>query len=126
MFHTAHNQAVTSVVCMRSKHRKADRLKLVFKLSTGPFVAVMHELQGLRKQNQSAASQLVELLITHASGLKEVFFCLFVCLSPPQHKNVLDAALSAVFCISNQTRTNQSFGDAEVTFGIHSKSPEFH
>lgn len=32
--------------------------------------------------------------------------------------------LSAAFCISNQTRTNQSFGDAEVTFGIHTESPQ--
>ena len=40
------------------------------------------------------------------------------------HKMSLMQLLSAVFCISNQTRTNQSFGDAEVTFGIHSKSPQ--
>lgn len=32
--------------------------------------------------------------------------------------------LRAVFCILNQTRTKESFGDAEVTFGIHGKSPQ--
>lgn len=48
------------------------------------------------------------------------------------HENVPDAAFKCRFLfsslfselISDQSRTNRSFGDAEVTFGIHSKSPE--